>query len=173
MAASALYVALPGALHAGSTEPPAATGTRAISEADQEFLHEAMKTGNTEIMAAQLAQQKSQDPQVREYAERMIEEHRMNGDKLRQVAREMGYMLPPQVDQLADEEALKPLQEANGEDFDEVYAEAQVEAHEDAIDLYEEHVEEADSDVLRQYAKETLPHLEQHLAMAEKLPPLQ
>jgi putative membrane protein len=172
VAASALFVAAPGIIYAGSTEPPAATGQKAVSDDDREFMHEAMMTGNTEVLAGQLAQQKASDPQIKEYAQRMVTEHRMNGEKLKQVARQLGYMLPPQADQMKQNEMLQELSGLSGKEFDEAYAEAQVDLHEDAIDLYEDAAENGTSPQLRQYAKETLPHLEQHLAQAEKLPPL-
>lgn len=159
---------------AGSTKPPAPTGHPNVSEEDRAFLDEAMKTGNTEVLAGQMAQQNASDPAIKQYAQQMVMEHRKNGEKLKQVAREIGYALPPQVDQMKNTEELAELRDLKGEEFDEAYAEAVVDAHQEAIDLYREHAEDDGvSEKLRQYARETLPHLEQHLAKAENLPPLQ
>lgn len=62
----------------------------------------------------------------------------------------------------------KILQVREGESFDDAYANNQVEAHEQAIELYEKAAASEDAE-LSAWAKEVLPKLKHHLEMARDL----
>jgi putative membrane protein len=57
----------------------------------------------------------------------------------------------------------------DGKQFDETYDKAQREGHEEAVELFRAYAQNGDNKDLRRWAAKTLPHLEHHLAMAEKL----
>ncbi len=61
------------------------------------------------------------------------------------------------------------LQLRDGENFDEAYANNQVVAHEQTIELYRDYVEGGDNPDLKQFAQQTLPKLEEHLKQAKEL----
>jgi putative membrane protein len=54
-------------------------------------------------------------------------------------------------------------------DFDHGYDQIQVKAHRDAVALFEAYAKAGDSAELKEWAGKTLPHLKEHLSMAEKL----
>ena len=60
------------------------------------------------------------------------------------------------------------LQLRDGESFDRAYANNQVVAHEQTIELFRQAVSSEDAQVSA-FAKETLPKLEHHLQMAKDL----
>ena len=64
---------------------------------------------------------------------------------------------------------LDELKGKSGKDFDQRYDQIQVKAHEDAIALFEAYAREGDNADLKKWAAATLPHLKQHLKMAQKL----
>ena len=55
------------------------------------------------------------------------------------------------------------------ESFDETYLTAQVAAHEEAVELFESAVEDADNVFVAAFATQQLPVLEQHLEHAQEL----
>jgi predicted outer membrane protein len=52
---------------------------------------------------------------------------------------------------------------------DASYDQTQLKAHQDAVALFEAYAKSGDSAELRGWAGQTLPHLKEHLSMAEKL----
>lgn len=57
----------------------------------------------------------------------------------------------------------------DGENFDKAYANNQVVAHEQTIELYRDYVESGENADLKQFAQQTLPKLEEHLTHAKEL----
>jgi putative membrane protein len=61
------------------------------------------------------------------------------------------------------------LKAKDGKDFDQAYDQAQLKGHQDAVALFEAYAKGGDNADLKKWAAATLPHLKQHLAMAQKL----
>ncbi|HEY0724783.1 MAG TPA: DUF4142 domain-containing protein [Pyrinomonadaceae bacterium] len=64
---------------------------------------------------------------------------------------------------------LDDLKAKNGTDFDQSYDQVQLKAHRDAVALFEAYAKGGDNAELKGWAGQTLPHLKEHLSMAEKL----
>ena len=64
---------------------------------------------------------------------------------------------------------LDDLKAKSGKDFDAAYDQMQVQAHEEAVALFESYAANGDNPDLKSWAAMTLPHLNEHLAMAKKL----
>ncbi|MDF3012140.1 MAG: hypothetical protein K0Q78_344, partial [Cellvibrio sp.] len=60
------------------------------------------------------------------------------------------------------------LEQRDGESFDEAYANNQVKAHEETIELFQQAAVSDDAEIAA-FAKETLPKLQHHLKMAKEL----
>jgi putative membrane protein len=52
---------------------------------------------------------------------------------------------------------------------DQVFAQQQVQAHEEAIALFRAYSENGDNQELKQFAQKSLPDLEEHLKMTQEL----
>jgi len=61
------------------------------------------------------------------------------------------------------------LAKLSGKDFDSTYDQMQKQAHQEAVALFEAYSQNGDNPDLKQWAAKTLPHLKEHLSMAEKL----
>jgi putative membrane protein len=64
---------------------------------------------------------------------------------------------------------LDDLKAKSGKDFDQDYDQLQVKAHREAVALFEAYAKSGDDPELKKWAATTLPHLKEHLSMAEKL----
>jgi putative membrane protein len=64
---------------------------------------------------------------------------------------------------------LGQLNAKNGKDFDKTYDRIQLKAHQDAVKLFTAYSKRGDNADLKSWATSTLPHLQEHLAMAKKL----
>jgi predicted outer membrane protein len=65
---------------------------------------------------------------------------------------------------------LNRLVARRGAQFDALYGQMQVQAHREAVGLYSAYAQVGTDPSLRAFAAQTLPHLQQHLAMARRLP---
>jgi len=78
---------------------------------------------------------------------------------------QVGVALDPQKTAM-----LNQLASTSGPQFDRLYGQAQRMAHQEALALYQTYAQTGSDPALRQYAVSVIPHLEQHLANASRLP---
>ena len=64
---------------------------------------------------------------------------------------------------------LNELNAKSGKDFDQTYDQIQVKAHREAVSLLKKKKKSGEDSELKKWAATTLPHLKEHLRMAEKL----
>ena len=145
-----------------------ATGQTADLSAE-DFAQSATESGLTQLMLSYLALQKAREGPVEDFAWTMIEHH---GSSIGGLAQSLGgqqSLLPaglpmgPSAEQARTIERLRSL---DGEAFDEAYFEHQLEAHREAIALYEAG-SQVDAEGVAQYAATTLPILQAHLEIAQ------
>ena len=139
-----------------------------LSERDQIFITRAAETGLTEVEGGRLAQQKSFSTAIKNFAQKMIDQHKKVNVELRALAANKGLSLSwqPSLEQQND---LKLL-EALGEEFDQHYVERlTITAHEDAVKMFKEAVEKTQDKDVKRFVEKNLPTLESHLELAKAL----
>lgn len=156
--AAAVALALPAAVFAATS----------LAHADSSFMKDAAESGLFEVQAAQIAQQKGTDAQVKTFAQTMVDDHSKANQELQSLAEQKGVTLPtsPSVGEKAK---LGTLNHWTKSGFDHHYADDQVSAHKDAVKLFtKESTDSKDAD-LKAWAAKTLPTLQHHLEMAQQL----
>ena len=135
----------------------------------QSFATQAAVIGQAEIELGKLALRQTQDPGVRTYAQRMVDDHQAAAAKLTKIAGEDQLELPQALD--AEHQALKEkLSELRGAAFDREYAKAMAKGHDHAVALFEAASQAAQMpSELKEFAAATLPTLKEHMAMAHEL----
>ncbi len=142
--------------------------TTQISDDDREFMMKAAHAGAAEIKAGEMALSKTQNADVKKFAQRMIDDHTQANEKLKKLAGEKNVALPTEPDEDQKEKA-NELEQLSGDDFDAEYMDVQVGDHETVIDFFEDEADGGtDSDVV-DFAAQTLPTLKSHLEMAENI----
>jgi putative membrane protein len=76
--------------------------------------------------------------------------------------------LPAELDD-EHKQMLEKLRGESGADFSKDYNQMQLAGHKEAVALFEAYGKSGDNKALKSWAAKTLPHLQEHLAMAEKL----
>jgi lipid-binding SYLF domain-containing protein/predicted outer membrane protein len=150
--------------------PTPATSDTMLTQAGRSFVQRAASTGQAEVAAARLALERSRDAQVRQFAQRMLDDHAGNNTLLRSLAGRHRVDLPDQP-QGEDATMLQDLRSAQGtETFDQRYiALFGVQAHQKAVTLFEHYALNVAESALRDYASRSLPTLREHLAMARQV----
>jgi putative membrane protein len=140
-----------------------------MSSADKKFMMTAATGGMAEVEMARLALQKSGSDSVKQFAQKMIDDHTAANSELMQVASTKGVTLPTQPDakQMA---MMAKMQKLSGREFDMMYVrEAGVKAHQDMEKLFmKESMSGKDADA-KAFAAKTLPAVRMHLQMARDM----
>jgi putative membrane protein len=135
----------------------------------QQFVQTATVSSTFEIESGELAKEKSQSDEIRRFAERMIEDHTAAIEKLARAAQEdAAAVVDPYLD-ARTASMRNALEAAQPGEFDAQYVRMQVQAHEEAIMLFEAF--SGREGALGAFAAETLPDLKEHLQMALSLQP--
>src|SRR5215212_6606090 len=131
-----------------------------------EFVTKAASSSLFEIQSSQMALQQSQNTQVRDFAQKMIQDHTKASDQLKAAAQ--GQTVPTTPD-AEHAQMLQQLNGANGVDFDRRYVQLQLTGHQEAVALFDRYAQNGDNPQLKQFAQQTLPDLREHLQMAQQL----
>jgi len=158
-----LFLAITGA--SGAALAAAAEDT---PPAPTVFVQKAAQDGMTEVELGKVALEKSQNAQVREFAQRMVADHGKANAELAALAKQKGIEAPKKLD--AEHQAMvKTLSGKDGATFDAEYSRHMNMDHSKAISLFEAASESTDKD-LAGFARKTLPTLKEHKQLASKLP---
>jgi len=132
------------------------------------FMQQAAASDLFETTTGQMAAQKGTMPEIRAFGEMLVRDHTMSSSELMTLASQKGVTISATLP--ADKAArVTTLNAATGTTFDRQFALMQVQAHQEAIDLYEK----ADRDItdaeVQAFIDKTLPVLRMHLDEAEDL----
>ncbi|MEI2414800.1 DUF4142 domain-containing protein [Orrella sp. JC864] len=148
----------------------AAHAAQQIDDDDREFLEKAALSGQLEIEASKLAQQRATHPEVKQFADMMVQDHTAMDKSLKELASRKGVELPAEIHKDVQDKLDDLADEKPGKDFDEEYAEKiAVDAHEDAVELFEDASKDAKDEEIKAFAAQGLPKLQTHLEQGKAL----
>ena len=154
------------ALAQDSQQPQAQGDQMQVAQEDMDFAKEAAQGGLMEVRLGELAQEQAKAPAVKDFGQRMVQDHGEANDKLKQIAEQKGIELPPDLS--ADAQGTLQELQQQGAEFDQAYMDEMVSDHEDDLAAFEDYIENAQDPDLRAFAEETLPTLQEHLEMAKQ-----
>ena len=151
---------------------PAAVGTAgeadrtAVHDSEKDFITKQLADGDAEVELGRMAAQKAVNPEVKRFAQMMVDDHTKALDDLKSSAGTHNITWPTTLD--ADHKKLSDrLSKLSGAAFDREYMQAMVDGHKKvAADLRKESQSGTDAD-LKAWAGKTLPTVEAHLKQAE------
>jgi putative membrane protein len=135
---------------------------------ETKFLTDAIRGNIAEVKLGELAQQRGQAKDVREYGEMLSKDHSKSLQKANEVAKKMGTSAPtePTAQQHQQYEALSKL---SGTEFDTTFLSQMVRGHQEEIAKFSAQAQSGGSSDVTAYAKETLPTLRMHLEHAQSI----
>ena len=117
----------------GTKPEPASVGTGGAGadvKSDGDFVHDVALKNMAEMELSRMALDKATSPDIKAFAQRMIDDHGAIGDKLKGIVSGHPIQWPAQLDD-EQREAAAELATKQGADFDRDYVKAMVEAHQD------------------------------------------
>jgi putative membrane protein len=143
---------------------------RAADAPAQDFVTKASIANEFEIESSRLALEKSQDREIKGFAQEMIDDHTKAGDKLKDALKASASH--PQAATKLDEatqQKMTRLESLSTDDFNNTYVSMQLDAHKEAVGLFGNYASNGDDKDLKNFASETLPTLKDHLEHVQKL----
>jgi len=145
----------------------------AFAATSNDFVDKAAAGGIAEVETSRLALEKSSSADVKAFANMMITDHSKANDELAALAKKNDIEVPDSTTLV--KQAKEKILDMRDESFDAAYANNQVKAHEDTIELFKKEANTVTDDkvkgatALKGFSQQMLPALEKHLEMAKKL----
>jgi putative membrane protein len=132
------------------------------------FIKTAAMAGMAEVELGKLAALKAESGDVKQFAQRLVDDHGKANNELKSLASRKHITLPSEPD--AKHKAMQDeLSRLDGSAFDRAYIMHMVAAHRDAIALFQHEANSVTDKETRAFAEKTLPTLEEHFTIAQDL----
>jgi putative membrane protein len=133
-----------------------------------EFATKVAKTDMIEIEASKAAAGKTKNAEVKKLANMLVADHTKTSKELKEWAGKTTVALPAAIDGL-DKAKVDNIVNADATGFDDKYLDTVIDVHEDAINAFNDYINNGQEPALKAWATATLPKLQAHLDAAKAL----
>jgi len=136
---------------------------------DQAFVSKAMEGGAAEVQLGQLAQEKSQSNDVKQFGQKMVSDHsQMNEKWFKPVATQLGVS-EPKGPSKKDKKMIEKLQGMSGPQFDTEYIQMMLKDHKSDLKDFQNESQIAQDPNVKQIATQGVKIIQQHLQLLEQI----
>lgn len=168
-AQSSQNAATGGSAQSGTTMGAGQAASGSLSRSDRKLVTELAQANLAEIEAGRIAQGKTQNEQVRNFAQQMIDDHTKALQDLQQLAQAKGVTLPAETDSKHKKMAQR-LSALSGDEFDRRYiAQSGVGDHKKTHSLLQRIESRAADPDIKALAGKLIPVVDQHLNTVQQL----
>ena len=148
----------------------AAISDAVTPDTPQDFTTKAAIANMFEIETSKLALKMATRADVKTFAKQMVDDHTKAGAKFKTaLAATTGVTAPAALDDDHQKKLDDLKTKKAGDDFDNAYISAQKDAHSDAVSLFDNYSKNGTDASLKQFATDTLPTLQGHKDMIDKM----
>ena len=135
---------------------------------DKMFVAKAMQGGMAEVQLGQLTLQKSQNEQVKQFAQRMIDDHTKMNDQMKPVAQQLGVSVPNQPSK-KDRQTMAKLQALSGPAYDQAYIKDMIKDHKQDLSEFQTEASSGQDQTVKDAATQGSQVIAQHLQMIQQI----
>jgi putative membrane protein len=140
----------------------------ALAATDKRFILEAAAGGMAEVELGRLAVDKASNADVKQFGQRMVDDHGKANDELKTLASQKNVTLPAGLD--AKHKATRDrLAKLSGDAFDKAYMRDMVADHNKDVAEFQRVSKTAKDGDVKAFAAKTLPTLQEHQKMAKEI----
>jgi len=139
-----------------------------MSSQDHDFLMDAAMGGLMEVELGRIAAQKGMSESVKQFGQRMVDDHSKANEELMSLASSKGMTLPTALDEKHQKDVTK-LSAMSGAEFDRAYSKMMLSDHNKDVKEFEKQSTKGGDADIKAFASKTLPTLQEHLQMARGL----
>ncbi|HEX8469572.1 MAG TPA: DUF4142 domain-containing protein [Brevundimonas sp.] len=164
-AAAAVLLAACSTMPTGQAAPIAEAAMAQSAPPAMEFVRMAGASDQYEIQSSQLVLQSTQDPELRRFAQMMVDHHTMTTATVMRAAQTAGLTPSPPTLDAEKTEMIRQLQGTSNEARDALYKQQQVMAHRQALMLHASYAKNGDAPSLKTAAASAVPIVSRHYNM--------
>lgn len=135
---------------------------------DKAFVRKALEGGMVEVQLGQLAAQKSSNPDVKQFGQKMVDDHTKLGEEMKQVAQQMNVK-PPESLPSKDKSKIAKLSALSGDAFDKAYIQNMVKDHKQDEKEFKQEAMNTSNPALKDVVSQGEQVISQHLQMIEQI----
>jgi putative membrane protein len=151
-----------------TTSTTANQNVQADLRADASFLRDASSANMMEVRLGQSAQSKASNTAVKQFGQRMVNDHTNLENQLSSLVTTNGLSLNRSLNS-KHQDAVNRLNKLSGQAFDSAYMTMMVQDHQEDIAKFQTQSQSAKSTQVRTLATNALPVLQQHLSLATQV----
>ena len=141
----------------------------AVSPEDRDFMGKAAQGHMSEIFMARLAALKSDNNDVKDYANMIDKDHNAALKDMVQLMKDKRVRNQPQPLDEETKQHINALNDLKGPEFDREFVNMMVSGHEQAIEMYKSEQSTVQNPDLKDYIEGLMPKLEMHLEKGQQL----
>jgi len=135
---------------------------------DRRFLQNAAMSGLADVALGKLAVEKGASDAVKQFGQRIIDDHTKANDELKQLAAAGNVQVSDALD-AKHQSRVDKLAKLSGAEFDKVYIKDQVKSQHQSVKDFELEAQYGSVAEVKNFASKALPTLKQHLELATDL----
>jgi putative membrane protein len=139
-----------------------------MASSDHKFVMDALKGGMAEVELGKLASERASNDAVKQFGQRMADDHGKANDELKKIAEDKG-MTPPTAMDAKHKKLHDRLAKLSGSAFDRAYMDEMVKDHKVDVKEFERAAKSAKDSEVKEFASKTLPTLQEHLKQAQSV----
>ncbi|MBR8840202.1 MAG: DUF4142 domain-containing protein [Stigonema ocellatum SAG 48.90 = DSM 106950] len=147
---------------------PTQSGQTSLSSSDRKFITQAAEGGLAEVQLGELASQRGSSDAVKQFGQRMVQDHTQANNQLQQLAAQKNVTLPKGIGK-ENQKVKQKLSKLSGASFDRAYINDMVQDHTKDVSSFQRQAQQAQDPDLKAFATQTLPILQEHLQMARSI----
>jgi putative membrane protein len=128
---------------------------------ERKFVEKATSDNLADIELGRLALEKSQSPEVKNYAQMLVDDHKKSLDKLKTIANDQKFPVPTSATTRAQADYDR-LAKLDGADFDREFKKLMDKRHDEALQTFQKASNEVQNPDLKSYINQTLPMMKEH-----------
>ncbi|MGH7957305.1 MAG: DUF4142 domain-containing protein [Opitutaceae bacterium] len=148
------------------TDRDATAGKDKLSWGDRRFITKAADGGQAEVQIAQLAAERATNPEVKNFAQKLVDDHSKVNSELMSIASQKNVKVDTDDDK---DRAYNRLNKKSGSEFDQEFVEHMIDEHEKDVKMFEKAASGAKDPEVRAFASKYVDPLRTHLQQAQSL----
>lgn len=147
---------------------PAVAKEETVGEKDMAFLAGAAEAQRAEMTLSQMAMERSGNDAVKQFAQRMLQDHTKGGQEVSKLAESLGMSL---TETRTEQRRRSPqkLSQLSGTAFDQAYIKHELSDHKKTVAEFATKAKAIKHPQIREWASATLPLLKEHIILAKGL----
>jgi len=152
----------------GPGQMPGGNDTMTSKMDDKKFVKDAALGGMAEVELGKLAQQKGSSDAVKQFGQKMVDDHSKANEQLKQIASQESIKIPDSLDS-KHKSRIDKMAKLSGPEFDKAYVKDQVKDHESDVREFQSEAQTGSNANVKEFATKTLPTLQEHLSIVKNL----